>query len=78
MPHVKVPASSIRFSVSEIDRQLGVDYAPILAPSRPFPGNVHHGQIQHFQQAVIGGNGPGFGHLAQPAVEGRNGVGGAD
>ena len=71
LPRVKVPAGSIRHSVSEVNGQLGVDYAPVLAPACPFSGNVRHGQIEHFQQAVIGGeNGLGFGHLAQPAVEG--------
>ena len=77
MPRVKVPAGSIRHPVSEVDSELGVDHAPILAPSCPFSGNVHHGQIQHFQQAVIRGeNGLGLGHLPQLAVEALNGVGG--
>ena len=79
MPPVKVPDGSDRHSVSEIDIQLGVDDAPILAPACPFPGNVHHGQVQHFQQTVVRGkNGLGFGHLSQLAVKDLNGVGGID
>lgn len=33
--------------------QLCVDYAPVLPPSCPLLRNIHHGQIQHFQQTVI-------------------------
>ena len=47
-----------------------MDHAPALPPAGPLFGNVHHGQIQHFQQAVISGEyGFGLGHLAQLAVE---------
>ena len=70
---------SVRHSVGKVDRQLSVDHAPVLTPARPFPGNIHHGQIQHFEQAVIGGeNGFGLGHLPQLAVKALNGVGGVD
>ena len=56
-----------------------MDQAPVLASASPFPGNVHHGQVQHFQQAVIRGeNGLCLGNLAQLAVETLNGVGGID
>ena len=27
--------------------------APVLPSASPFPGNVHHSQIQHLQQTVI-------------------------
>ena len=54
----------------KVDGHLGVDQAPILPPSGPLFRNVHHGQIQHFQQAVIGGKDRfGLCHLAQLAVE---------
>lgn len=69
----------VRHSVCEIDCQLRMDHAPILASARPFLGNVHHGQVQHFQQAVIcGENGLGLGHFPQLAVKALNGVGGVD
>ena len=56
-----------------------MDDAPILAAPSPFPGNIHHGQIQHFQQTVIGGeDGLGLGYLAKLAVKALNGVGGID
>ena len=54
-----------------------MDHAPVLPPAGPLFGNIHHGQIQLFQQAVIGGEyGFGLGHLAQLAVEALNGIGG--
>ena len=72
-------AGSVRHTLGEVDCQLGVDDAPILAPPSPFLGNIHHGQIQHFQQAVIGGeDGLGLGHLAKLAVKALNGVSGID
>ena len=47
-----------------------MDLAPVLPVACPFLRNVHHGQIQHFQQAVIGWEyGFGFGHFPQLAVE---------
>ena len=30
-----------------------MDHAPVLLPADPFLRNIHHGQIQHFQQAVV-------------------------
>lgn len=61
------------------DGQLPVDCTPVLTPSCPFPGNVHHGQIQHLEQAVIGGEyGFGFRHLPELAVEAFNSIGGVD
>ena len=56
-----------------------MDQAPVLPPAGPLSGNIHHGQIQHFQQAVISREyGFGLGHLAQLAVEALNGIGGID
>ena len=53
--------------------------APILPPSRPFLRDVHHGEIQHFQQAVIRReNRLGFGDLAKLAIETLNGIGRID
>ena len=50
--------------------------APILPPSGPFLRNVHHGEIQHFQQTVIRRkNRLGFGDLAKLAIEALNGIG---
>ena len=78
-PYVKVPAGSVWHPVSKVDSQLSVDDAPILAPARPFLGDVHHGQIQHLQQAVVcWENRLGLGHLPQLAVKALNGVGGID
>ena len=63
----------------KIDGQLRVDHAPVLPPSRPLFRDVHHGQVQHFQQAVIGGKDRlGLGHLAQLAIKPLNGIGGVD
>lgn len=72
-------AGSVGHTLGEVDHQLGVDDAPILAPPSPFPGDVHHGQVQHFQQTAIGGeNRLGLGHLAKLAVKALNDVGGID
>lgn len=46
----------LRYPVYKIDLKLRVDLAPILAASGPFLGDVHHGQIEHFKQTVIGGD----------------------
>ena len=56
-----------------------MDLAPILAAAGPFLGDVHHGQIEHFKQTVIGGEyGFCLGHLSQLPVEVLNGIGGID
>ena len=69
----------LRYTLGKIDGYLSVDQAPVLPPPSPLFRNVHHGQIQHFQQAVIGGkDGLGLGHLAQLAVETLDGIGGID
>ena len=53
-------------TLGEVDGQLGADQAPALTPPGPLFGDIHHSQVQHFQQAVVGGK-DGFclGHLAQ-------------
>ena len=56
-----------------------MDQTPVLPTFRPFLRDVHHRQIQHYKQAVIGGkHGFGLGYLAQLAVETLDGVGGID
>ena len=68
-----------RHTLGKVDGNLGVDQVPVLPPPSPLFRNVHHGQIQHFLQAVISGkDGFGLGRLAQMAVEALNGVGGED
>lgn len=69
----------LRHALGEVDSHLGVDHTPVLPTSGPLFRDIHHGQIQHFQQAVIGGeHGFGFGHLAQLAVEALDGIGGVN
>ena len=66
-------------ALGKVDRYLGVNQAPSLPPSGSFFRSVHHGQIQHFQQAVISGKHRfSLGHLAKLAVEALNCVGGVD
>ena len=61
---------SLGHALGKVEGHLGVDQAPVLPPSGPLFRNIHHSQIQHFQQTVIGGkDGLGLGHLAQLAVE---------
>ena len=69
----------LRHALGEVDSHLGVDHTPVLPPAGPLFRDIHHGQIQHFQQAVIGGkDGFGFCHLAQLAVEALDGIGGVN
>ena len=76
---IRPPAVLLGHTLGKVDGHLGVDQAPVLPPSGPLFRNIHHGQIQHFQQAVIGGkDGLGLGHLAELAVEALNGIGGID
>lgn len=52
-----------------------MNYGPVLPPSCPFFRIVKHGQVQHFEQAVVcRENSLGLGHLAKLAVEALNGV----
>jgi hypothetical protein len=63
------------YLVGVIDRQLGVDDTPVLPMPSPFLRNVHHGEIQHFQQTVIRReNCLGFGDLAKLAIETLNDI----
>ena len=74
---VRPPAVLFGHAPGKVDGQLRVDHAPVLPPSRPLFRDVHHRQIQHFQQAVVCGKHRfGLGHLAQLAVEALYGVGG--
>ena len=56
-----------------------MDNAPILAAACPFLRYVHHGKVEHFQQAVICREYRlGLCYLAELAVEAFYGVGGID
>ena len=69
----------VRQPVSEKYLQLGMDNAPFPALARPFFRDVHHRQIQHFQQAVVGRKHRfGFCDLAQLPVKSFNGIGGVN
>jgi hypothetical protein len=58
---------------------LGVYDAPVLPPASPLSCDIHHGQIEHFQQAVISRKYRfRLGHLAKLSVEALNGIGGID
>ncbi len=66
-------------SLSKVDHHLGVNHTPVLPPTSPLFGNICHGQIQYFQQAVIGWKDRfGLGHFAQLVVKAFNDVGGID
>ena len=66
-------------ALGEVNRQLCVDHAPVLPSASPFLRNIHHGQIQHFQQAVIcGEHGFCLGHLPKLAVKALDGIGRID
>ena len=68
-----------RHPVSIVHGQLGVDDRPVLSTACPFLRDIHHGQIQHFQQTVIRGeNSLGLGHLAKLTVETLDCVGRID
>ncbi len=67
----------LRDPVPEEYHQLRVDDAPVLAPACPLCGDIHHRQIQHLKQTVIGRKYRfGFRDLAKLPVEAFNGVGG--
>ena len=52
-----------------------MDHAPAQPVSSSLSGNVHHGQIQHFQQAVVRWEyGFGLDYLLQLAVETLNSI----
>jgi len=53
--------------------------SPILSPSGPFFSDIHHCQVQHFQEAVIRGEYRlAFGHFAELAIESFDSIGGVD
>ena len=56
-----------------------MDLSPILTVSRPFLGDIYHGQIQHFLETVIGWKYRlGFGDFPELAVKSFNRVRGID
>lgn len=56
-----------------------MDLFPILTVSCPFLGDIYHGQIQHFQETVIGWKYRlGFGDFSELAVKSFNRVRGID
>ena len=58
---------------------MGIDHAPILASSGPFFRNIHHGQIEHLEKAVVRRKDRfRFGHLTELTVETFDGVRGID
>ena len=68
-----------RHPVGVVYGQLCVDDSPVLPTAGPFLRDIQHGQIQHFQQAVIRGeNSLGLGHLAELTVEAFDCVGRID
>lgn len=65
--------------IVEVDFQLGVNLAPILAATGPFLGYVDHGQAQDFQEAIVSGeNRLAFCDFSELAIESFNGIGGID
>ena len=76
---MSVRSRSVRHTIREEYRQLGVDHAPVLPSASPFLRNIHHGKIQHFQQAVIcGEHGFCLGHFPKLTVEALDGIGRID
>lgn len=58
---------------------LCVDYAPVLPSAGLFFGDIHHGQVQHFQEVVVRGeHGFRLGHLTELAVDALYGIGRID
>ena len=56
-----------------------MDHAPVLPSASPFLRNIHHGKIQHFQQAVIRRKHRFcLGHFPKLTVEALDGVGRID
>ncbi len=79
LPWYPTLAVLLRHAFDKVYGHLGVEQALILPPSSPLSSNIHHGQMQNFQQAVVCGKDEfGLGYLAQLAVEVLNGVGGVD
>ena len=78
--HTESGATSMaRPTLSEIDGQLRMDAAPVLPPTCPLFRNIHHCQIQHFQQtAICRENALGFCNLPQLPIKAFDRVRGMD
>ena len=64
------------YPVAIVDYQLRVDTAPVLTAACPLFRDVLHGQIQHFEKAVIRRKyGLSLRHLLQLTVESFYGIG---
>lgn len=56
-----------------------MNLAPVLPPFCPLSGNIHHSQIKHFQQTVIGRKHRFcLGNLAKLTVKSLDGIGCVD
>jgi hypothetical protein len=65
----------LRKPVGEENFKLRIDKPPVPASANPFFGDVHGGQIEHFEQAVVvGKNDLAFGDFSELAVEPLNGI----
>ena len=74
-----VCSRSLRHAIRKEYSQLSVDHAPVLPSASPFLRDIHHGQVQHFQQTVIGGeHGFCLGHFPKLTVEALDGIGRID
>ena len=68
-----------RYPVTVVDNKLSVDAAPVLSATGPFFRDVLHGQIQHFEKAVISRKyGLCLSHFLQLPVEAFYGIGRID
>lgn len=74
-----VCSRSVWHTIGEEHRNLRVDHAPVLPPAGQFFRDVHHGQIQHLEQAVIRRKDRfRLRHLSELPVEAFNNIGGVD
>ncbi len=68
-----------RQTLSKIDGQLRMDAAPVLPSTCPLFRNIHHRQIQHFQQTIVcRENALGFCDLPQLPIKAFDRVRGID
>ena len=78
-PWHPAPAVLLGHTLGKVDSHLGVDQAPVLPPAGPLFRNIHHRQIQHFQQTVVClENALGFCNLPQLPVKALDRVRGID
>lgn len=71
-----VCSRSVRHTIRKEHSRLRINYAPVLPSASPFLCNIHHGKIQHFQQAVIRWkHGFCLGHFPKLTVEALDGIG---